>query len=190
MPPDSGADSSVPQPDLLARARGGDRDAFADLSIGLRPGLVAYARAICGNRQTAEDAVQESLIAAMDRVHSMPADAEFGAWIRAFVRRQSLAARRRSGRHAGLGEALLAEVEAVLAADDGETDRERRALRRCRSELPEAMAQAVSAFYDAGLPIAHIATTLGITAATVRTRLHRARAALRECVRRRLLEMA
>lgn len=190
MPPDSGAHPHVPQPDLLARARSGDRDAFAELSTGVRPALVAYARAICGNRQNAEDAVQESLIAAMDRMHAMPAEAEFGAWIRAFVRRQSLAARRHSGRHAGLGEALLADLEAALDADDGETERERLALRRCRSELPQAMAQAVSAFYDTGLPIAHIAGSLDVSEATVRTRLHRARAALRDCVRRRLLEMA
>ncbi len=170
---------------LLQRVRGGDCEAFIVLVEPQLPALLAYARAICGDASSAEDVVQESLLIAMAKLDRLFPETDFSCWLKAIVRRQALSSRRGRMRFRD-SPGLLDGLEAAFAIEDDALDDERAALRRCLDELPGHLTEVVDAFYRAGRSIVEIAAAQAGKEATVRTRLHRARLALRDCVERRL----
>ncbi len=64
-----------PDPDLIERARRGDRHAFADLVERLHPRALRFARQMLGHEEDAEEAVQDAFI----RVHRHLGDFRPGA---------------------------------------------------------------------------------------------------------------
>lgn len=66
---------------LVDAARGGDREAFATLIRPLRRPLKAYVYRMLANPDDAEDAVQETLIKAMDRLPRLRASGAFRSWL-------------------------------------------------------------------------------------------------------------
>jgi RNA polymerase sigma-70 factor (ECF subfamily) len=75
----------------------------------------------------------------------------------------------------------LEEAVRAWSASEGEAGLLER-LADCRAKLPAMLAQAVSAYYDESRDSEAAAAALGIPAATIRKRLERARAALRQCL--------
>lgn len=65
--------------DLVVRARAGDREAFAHLVARYRDRFVRYARHMLGNREDAEEAVQDALIRAYRALERCEPQ-RFGAW--------------------------------------------------------------------------------------------------------------
>ncbi|GAA2744346.1 RNA polymerase sigma factor [Kitasatospora cinereorecta] len=66
---------------LAVRAAEGDEDAFAVLVGRHSTALLVVARHLTGNRQDAEDIVQESLLSAWRRLPDFRGDATFGTWL-------------------------------------------------------------------------------------------------------------
>jgi RNA polymerase sigma-70 factor (ECF subfamily) len=67
---------------ILARAQRGDMQAFADLYRGFGRACFQLALRILGQRQLAEDMVQEVFLKMMDTIRSYRGDAPFGAWLK------------------------------------------------------------------------------------------------------------
>jgi RNA polymerase sigma-70 factor (ECF subfamily) len=67
--------------DLLARARGGDHDAFGRLSEAHRRALQLHCYRMTGSLHDAEDLVQETLLRAWRRLDSFEQRAPFGGWL-------------------------------------------------------------------------------------------------------------
>ncbi len=75
-------DQAPPMPDLIARARAGDKDAFARLYTAHRAALLRYVQARVHNRQTAEDLVQEVFVRALRRIDAFAwTGRDIGAWL-------------------------------------------------------------------------------------------------------------
>jgi RNA polymerase sigma factor (sigma-70 family) len=176
--------------ELIRRTAAGDRAAFTALVRRHRDGVFRYARGLVSSDQAAEDVLQETWIAVYRGASGFEGASSVRAWVLGISRR--LAARtwrlragepadkaplHELGEQAGWGaeddpEALAAALESgarVRAALDGLSDSDREILLlRDVEQLtgPEA------------------AEILGISEATMKTRLHRARlrllAALRE----------
>lgn len=66
---------------MIARAVGGDKDAFAALYMQYRDSLYRYAYFRLGNDTYAEDAVSSCIVAAYENIRSLRSEYAFRAWI-------------------------------------------------------------------------------------------------------------
>jgi RNA polymerase sigma-70 factor (ECF subfamily) len=151
--------------------------------------LLAYAAALTHRSDVAEDLAQEALLIAHRDLAKFDATRDFGAWVRGIIRMKYLEWTR-SHRLGRMSEAQLEAIE----AEHREWDRAREegrgdalaALRRCREELGDHVAQTLDLFYRDQRSCAEIAARLHTTEVVVRKRLQRARDVLAECLQKRL----
>jgi RNA polymerase sigma-70 factor (ECF subfamily) len=162
--------------DLVERARGGDRAAFAELAAASIGKLFNIAQLMLRDRYLAEDAVQEALVIAWRDLRGLREPDAFEAWLqRVLVRcvyREADRERRRSARVLAVGRAEDLPDAAGAVADRDAIDR---AFRRLR---PEQRAVLVLRHY-LGMSDRESAAALGVPSGTIRSRLSRATAALR-----------
>src|SRR5919198_2448102 len=86
------------EPDLLARARAGDAAAFEQLVAGYRRELSAHCYRMLGSPQDAEDALQESLLAAWRGLGGFEGRASVRTWLYRIATSRCLNALRSSSR--------------------------------------------------------------------------------------------
>ncbi len=179
--------------DLLARARAGDAEAFCHLIGPLQASLLRQAVALAGDLTTAEDLVSETLVAAWASLPRYNETCRLSTWLHAILlhrhhktlrrarsRPISLAwlpwfqARELAGRHHELP--YLGPSPGDIATQDEVILQ----MRRCVEMLPEKHRRIIwlRFFEDASLP--DIATVLGCSVGTVKSRLHHALEKLRK----------
>jgi RNA polymerase sigma-70 factor (ECF subfamily) len=164
--------------DLVAAARDGDREAYADLIRARGDRLYAIAQRILRDVQQTEDAMQEALVIAWRDLPALRDPDRFDAWLRRIVVRTCITEATRSRRRPVVDiESLPFEIAATH--DDylgvGDRDELERGFQRIS---PEQRAILVLRYY-AGLEPTEIAEALGIPAGTARSRLHHAHRAMR-----------
>lgn len=139
-----------------------------------RRGLMALAYALTGSRETAEDIVQEALLAASrnwDRVGSM--DSPLG-WVRRVVANRSTSAtRRRIAASRGLARLALRQGSPAAQEEMPSDSAHVWALIR---RLPRRQAQVITLRALYSLSLQEIGAELGISKESVQTHLARARA--------------
>jgi RNA polymerase sigma-70 factor (ECF subfamily) len=171
-------------PELLAAVRAGDRDSFQRLFRSWYGRLADYAVRICGNRDAAEDAVQEVFIAVWQRRDALPDAAQMPAYLHRAVRNRALnqiravaTAERASGQ-------LTQDERDAPHADAELLEREvRESIERAMSELPARTKEVFQLSREQGLTYQQIAQTLEISVKTVETLMGRALRTLRERLR-------
>jgi RNA polymerase sigma-70 factor (ECF subfamily) len=164
---------------LLAAARAGERRAFAALVERHYPALLRACRRAVREPHAAADVAQEAVLIALLALDRLRRDERFGSWLIGI----GLNVARREGRAAARRPApveLVPELDASPAPDDlvGAAEDARR-VRAAIGALPPGQRAAAALFYLAGLGHAEVADALGIPVGAVKTRLHKARAALR-----------
>jgi RNA polymerase sigma-70 factor, ECF subfamily len=196
MPPhDSGARRAAPLEDdasLVERILGGDRAAFQRLMRAHNTALFRAARAIVRDDADAEDVLQEAYLAAYRHLGDFRGQARLSTWLTRIVINQALGrlrARRRDNVISLLADGPEAETarmeqpmdEQTPSPEDGVARAElRRLLERNIDALPLAFRAAFMLREVEEMTIEEAAECLAIPAATVRTRVFRARAMLRE----------
>jgi RNA polymerase sigma-70 factor, ECF subfamily len=157
--------------------------AFAELVHDHIPSMVRRARRLLGSEDLAWDAVQESLLSLWQAAEP-PAEAR--PWLLRTVVHRCLHIRRtlhRRWRHvAQAGQLAAAVVTAHNPARELERDTVRHALRCAVSRLSFAQRRAFVLREVEGLDYRDIASRLGVPIGTVRSRLARARSALRHAL--------
>jgi RNA polymerase sigma-70 factor (ECF subfamily) len=118
--PEAGSDFEV----LLARAQGGDHDAFAALVADARPRALAVAVKVLRNPDDAEDAVQDAFLKVWRYLGRFEGRSSFSTWIHRIVMNASLDLLRRQS----------CRPEAHVEADDSG---EHRPLELVHEETPE-----------------------------------------------------
>ncbi|MFE9770015.1 sigma-70 family RNA polymerase sigma factor [Streptomyces sp. NPDC005808] len=84
-----GAEESVE--DIVDRARGGDREAFADLYVRYRPQIYTYLLRRTHDQQLSEDLTGDVFVRALDRIDSFTwRGSDFGAWLATTARNRLL----------------------------------------------------------------------------------------------------
>lgn len=175
---------SQPDHDLVHAARAGDVTAFAILARRHWGMAHAVARRVLRDPYAAEDAVQDALLIAWKKLHRLATPTAFGPWLAGIARnvcRDRLRGRSRVEQpaiHDGVGP-LLAAAASVDPATVVEHRDGAQAVHAAVAALPRGQRDAVTAFYLEGLSQAEVAQALGTTLGAVKTRLHKARAALR-----------
>ena len=158
------------------------------------PRLHALAVRMCRNRADAEDMVQDVFLQALRKWHTFRGEAQPGTWLYAIAAR---ACRSRSRRKGGTdarqvpvsqlmpwSETTVMELAAAPAGHEDESER-KEAVARVQSEiarLPEHLRMPVVLKEVLGMSVEDVAAALGLAENTVKTRLHRARLALRKAM--------
>lgn len=170
--------------DLLAKAKGGDVSGFEEALAPYLPALVAYGRAICGDHHAAEDVVQEAVLIAYRNLDHFFPETDFGAWLRAIVRRKALEMRRTLGRvRLGFEESFERVFE-----DPGPDAVApwRNALTECLKQLDGRAGEVVRGYYFEGRGLAEIAAIVKTSLVGTKQLLYRTRVILRNCLRKRI----
>jgi RNA polymerase sigma-70 factor (ECF subfamily) len=180
--------ATPPDDELLAAARQGEDAALETLLLRYQPHLYRFGLRMCGNVEDAGDVAQESLIAMARSLPDFRGDSSVSSWLYTIARRFCIKKRRRS-KFAPVREDSLDAADSAAAERlaDPAPNPEQTATNR---ELATALTRAIAALDPAqrevlvlrdveGLPAPEVATILGISVDAVKSRLHRARVALR-----------
>ena len=183
------------EPGLIRDAQRGDLNAFNRLVLEYQSPVYNLAYRIMGEGDSASDAAQEAFISAYKHIGGYRGGS-FKGWLLRIVTNACYdELRRRKRRPAASLEALAvvpegpdADAEAALVSKDESPEArvERKELAReiqnCLDHLPADM-RVVAVMCDIqGLDYAEIAQATGAALGTVKSRLSRARARLRECL--------
>ncbi len=149
---------------------------FNDLVNAYSKDLYRYAYRLAGDRQVAEDLVQESLLRAWKAIGKLQNPKAVKGWLLTIVRREN--ARRFERYQPPTSDIPMDELSSRQTAYD--TSTEAFTLRRAVGELPEEYREPLLLQIIGGYSQKDIAEQLGISSAGVGTRLFRARQKLRE----------
>jgi RNA polymerase sigma-70 factor (ECF subfamily) len=177
---------------LLAGLRAGEGSAYEKLVRGYSGRLLAVARRILGNEEDAREALQDAFLSAFRALASFEGKARLSTWLHRIVVNASLAKLRRQQRREkrSIDDLLPKFLSDGHQADPAEDwtemseialqRQETRALvREAIMQLPETYRTVLLLRDIEGLETEETARLLGVTAGVVKTRLHRARQALR-----------
>jgi RNA polymerase sigma-70 factor, ECF subfamily len=178
--------------DLARRIVSDDEAAFESLMRRHNGELFRVARAILKDNADAEDVMQEAYFAAYRHMGSFRAEAKLSTWLTRIVINQALMRRRSRSRDRTVVPFCYRHVNERTdatgrVADPGDTPEQstmradiRRLLERKIDELPVVFRMVFILREVEGQSVEETAACLSIPAATVRSRIFRARAILRE----------
>ena len=176
---------------LIRRSQGGDLAAFDVLVRRYEKPVYSLAYRLAGSYDEASDIAQEAFVRAWKNLKSFRGDASFATWLYRIVTNAFFDTRKRSHArpHRSLEEVLALEETAVTRQfeDTGPTlqeraeGRERRELlERAVAALPESQRTLVVLYHMHDRSYEQIAQILSLPIGTVKSRLSRARLALRD----------
>ena len=185
------ADAAPQDRDIVALLQSGARErAFEQLLSRYQGKLYRLCCTLLRDPTAAEDAAQESLVRIWKALASYDGRASLSTWIYTITRNRCLSALERRRELSSLSDAATeAEVEALShGSDEPQATDDYALLRELVELLPERYRRTLTLFYYEDRSIDEVANMLGMPQGTVKTNLHRARAALTEQLRRRGLD--
>jgi RNA polymerase sigma-70 factor, ECF subfamily len=179
---------------LLDRAQVGDVEAFESLVERHKDRLFGLALRMTRSEADAAEVVQDTFLAAYQNLKRFRGEAAFGSWVHRIAANNALMRLRHQRVVEAATEELLApeftergslaevpEVDWSRRADEKVLDEELgRAIRQGTDALPEGYREVFLLKDVEGVPDEEIAEMMGISVPAVKSRLHRARLALRE----------
>jgi RNA polymerase sigma-70 factor (ECF subfamily) len=187
--PVKGSGGSRGDDELLAAARKGDAKALEALLVRYQPHLYRFGLRMCGNVDDASDVTQESLMAMARSVRDFRGDASVTSWLYTIIRRLCIRKRRRSKFAPAHEESLDAPGSTVVQrlADPTPGPEQAAAGREIEAALTMAIdrldpgQREVLLLRDIeGLSAVEVAEVLEMSVDAVKSRLHRARIAVRQ----------
>lgn len=170
---------------LLAAARDGERAAIEALLERYQDRVFGFGLRMCGDAADAKDVLQETLLAAAQTVRGFRGGSSVSTWLYTIARSFCIKKRRRS-KFAPVTEISLGRegLDVAAASPGPEEAAERGELKRtlaaALSELDPDSREVVILRDIEGLTAAEVADVTGSSVDAVKSRLHRARAGLRE----------
>ncbi|WP_427006360.1 RNA polymerase sigma factor [Pseudarthrobacter sp. H2] len=162
---------------LIDRAIGGDAHAFESLVTQHRTMIWSVCLRVTGNTYDAEDALQDTLLAAWRGIGRFRRDSSFGTWIYRIAANAALAViRARRATDVEIPENFAPErdfAEQLAAAD---------LVQQTLKFLPEDLRVALVLRELCDFTYAQVAEYQGVPVATVKTRINRARHAFEEAL--------
>ncbi len=181
--PDPPLAAAEEERDLVEKARGGDEEAFRVLVEKYQNRIFSLAWRMVGDREEAEEVAQDAFLRAWRALPRFRADARFSTWLYRIAYRRScdalalLRVRRRRERGLERMDAMADPAQDAGRLAEGPVE-------RLVAALPEAQRAVVTLFYFQDHSLGEVARVLGMPEGTVKTHLHRARAALRRALQR------
>ena len=181
----------VREQDLIRRVQAGEKELFYQLVKPYERRIYAAAFAVLRNETEAEDAAQEAMLKALTYIRQFRAEARFSTWLTQITVNEALMRRRKA--HSEIMEPIgeRQEEDGTYTprdfADWREIPSEVLERKEIRQKLASAVAGLAAKYREVfmlrdvqHLSIEETAEALGITQASVKTRLLRARLMLRD----------
>jgi RNA polymerase sigma-70 factor, ECF subfamily len=181
----------VREQDLIRRVQAGEKELFYQLVKPYERRIYAAALAVLRNETEAEDAAQEAMLKALTHIRQFRAEARFSTWLTQITVNEALMRRRKA--HSEIMEPIgeRQEEDGTYTprdfADWREIPSEVLERKEIRQKLASAVAGLAAKYREVfmlrdvqHLSIEETAEALGITQASVKTRLLRARLMLRD----------
>lgn len=167
--------------DLVTAARGGDRAAVEEILTRYEPNIYRFGLRMCGNEDAAREVLQETLLAAFRYLPGFRGDAALSTWLYQIAR--SFCIKERRGLHPthSIDEDGAAELVDPTPQPDARAHAREigEALSRAISVLPSEQREVLILRDVEGLSADEAAQVVGIEVGALKSRLHRARMALR-----------
>ncbi|MBR5571766.1 MAG: sigma-70 family RNA polymerase sigma factor [Oscillospiraceae bacterium] len=166
---------------LLSRARGGDSAAFGELVEHYRDNVYRLAYRMCGNAHDADEAAQEAFIAAWRALPNFRGEAKFSTWLYRLTTNAAIDLMRREKRHSAADIEALPEMpdESDSLQQQVERTEQQQAVQQALSSLSEEYREILLLRYMEELDYAEIAEVLRLPSGTVKSRINRAKSALK-----------
>ena len=167
--------------ELVVLAQQGSVDGFTELAARYYPALLAIAQSVLGDKHLAEDAAQESLLAAYRGIARLKQPERFAGWLTAICRNIALdmARARVREKHAGVEDCSPVSNPSRHEDDVVATVRE------IILNLEPDMREVIYLKYYGRMDYGRIAQMLGVSEEAVNGRLRRARDTVRRQLQRR-----
>lgn len=174
--------------DLALLRRIADRDEAALETLYQRYGseLLSALALMLHDPTAAEDALQVVMLTVWRKAATFRGESAVATWLHAIARRQAMSANRKFPNAQPIPDEDLLMAD---APDDGD-DSDHEALRVAMRRLPDIERRAIDLIYAQELTIAQAADRLGIPVNTVKSRLLRARQALRRWLKHEDIDYA
>lgn len=180
-----------PDAEMIERWQGGDESAFEVLVRRHQRRVFGLVLRMLGNREEAEEVAQEAFLSLHRHGHRFRREARFSTFVYRVAANAALNRRRSLGRKRAREVALARRHEAGIdlpssprdpedAASGGQVQKQ---VQQALLELPPDLRAAVVLYDIEGQSYGDIAQALQIPEGTVKSRIHRARNALRELLR-------
>jgi RNA polymerase sigma-70 factor (ECF subfamily) len=183
--------------ELVRRARGRDEAAIRAIMQSNNRRLYRMARGILRNDSEAEDVVQETYVRAFTHLDSFRGESSFATWLARIAMNEAMGRLRRqrpsvewTTLEPGTLEAQIIPFPHSGPAEDPEKTMAQREIQhvveQAIDELPEAFRIVFITRVMEGMNVEETAEILDLKPETVKTRLHRARALLRDNVEKKI----
>ena len=183
--------------ELVRRALARDEAAVRAIMQANNRRLYRLARGVLRNDGEAEDVVQEAYVRAFTHLESFRGDSSLSTWLSRIAMNEALGRLRRqrpgvelSSLPQGVLEAQIIQFPLMSAADDPEKSMAQREIQHvvegAIDELPEPFRIVFITRVLEGMNVEETAEILDLKPETVKTRLHRARAMLRDNVEKKI----
>jgi RNA polymerase sigma-70 factor (ECF subfamily) len=167
--------------ELIAAARGGDRAAVDELLARYEPSIYRFGLRMCGNEDAAREVLQETLLAAFRYLPGFRGDAALSTWLYQIARSFCIKERRGQRPTHSIDDPSVAELVDPAPSPDARVQ---------AREIGELMSRAIATLAPEqrevlvlrdveGLSAEQAAEVVGIEVGALKSRLHRARMALR-----------
>jgi RNA polymerase sigma-70 factor (ECF subfamily) len=197
-PPEPNAAAVVTDEDLVARARTKDYAAFEELVDRYEDKIFRLAFRFVRNETEAKEIVQDTFLLVWRKLDTFKGDSQFGSWLYRVATNTALMRLRAQRRHPEISTEELpvdyldnygqlpaaGENWAKRPDDELQSDELRRRIQKAVDELPDIYRTVFLIRDVEGLSTEETAEVLEISIPTVKTRLHRARLALRDAITR------
>lgn len=180
--------------ELISKAKRGDQDAFGQLVLAHQNKVYSLCVHLLGSREEAEDMAQEAFLKAWRSLDSFLGESSFSTWMHRLTTNLCLDHLRKQARRQNISVAAsLDDEEAAIPEPAGQTGdphealergERRRALAKGLRELPEHYRRPLVMREVGGMSYQEIAAALELDLGTVKSRIARAREALRKILLR------
>lgn len=189
----------IDEQEMVQRLKAGDQQAFEELVRTLGGRMLAVARRLLKDEDTARDAVQDALLSAFRAIQTFDGHSQLSTWLHRIVINAALMRiRSRARRPEHPIEPLLPRfaedghhaepvLSWALSAEQALEQKETRLLvRRAINELPATYRNVLLLRDIEGLSTKEAADAVGVTENALKLRLHRARQALATLIKSRI----
>ena len=173
--------------EIVGRVLAGETALFELLMRRYNQRIFRVTRAIVRDDGEAEDVTQDAYVRAFEHLDQFAGRARFSTWLTRIAVHEASARLRRRGRQIDIEESMPTLASAAAGPEQRAADHELgRVIEDALDALPEVYGSVFMLREVEGLSTAETAACLDINAETVKTRLHRARALLRNHITARV----
>ena len=170
---------------LIERAKSGETEAMEALLASIAPSIQRFGIRMCRNDEDAQDVLQDALLTIAKHLNEFEGRSSFSSW--AFTLARSACSRKRRGLknqpHLSLDEAPEGAPEQPSPEQQVADRQMAQALNVALDSLPEIFREVILLRDVEDMTAPEAAEVLGVTVEAIKSRLHRARRALRDSLK-------